>query len=399
MLPVEVAKDLYWVGAVDWNIRDFHGYSTEKGTTYNSYLLKDDKTILFDTVKKPFRAELWHNIKKIVDPEKIDYFVVNHVEMDHSGALPEMIEMCGPEKIVCSSNGRKAMIEHFHREDWPFEVVKSGDTLSAGKRTLHFLETKMLHWPDSMFSYLAEDKILISSDGFGQHWATSERFNDEVDESELFRQAAKYYANILLPFSNLVQRLLATVDEMNLEIDMILPDHGLIWRKDPLKIVKAYDGWSRQEPGLKALVIYETMWESTALMARAVANGLDGEGVPVRVFDMKKNHRSDVVTHLLDAGAVVFGSSTLNKGPLPLVADLMHYIRGLKPENLKGAAFGSYGWSGEAVKIMNADMEEMGIEVIDEGLRLKYVPTHEDLAECVELGARIARALKESVKK
>ena len=397
MYTQEIAKDLYWVGAVDWNVRDFHGYSTERGTTYNSYLLKDDKVVLFDTVKKPFKADLWHNIKRVIDPEKVDYIVVNHVEMDHSGALPEMIEACKPEKIFCSSNGKKAMIAHFHREDWPYEVVKSGDKLETGSHTIQFLETKMLHWPDSMFSYIEEEKILISSDAFGQHWATSERFDDEVDEPELMRHAAKYYANILLPFSNLIQRLLGTVSDMDLEFEMIAPDHGLIWRKDPVSIIQAYDKWSRQEPAARALIIYETMWHSTEMMAKSVARGLVKEGVSVKMFDMKENHRSDIVTEILDSGAFVFGSSTLNKGILPTIADIMNYIRGLKPENKIGAAFGSYGWSGEAVKMMNAGMDEMGIELVEDGLKLKYVPTHEQLSECVKMGERIGRALKARV--
>jgi flavorubredoxin len=395
MYTIEIADKLFWVGAVDWSIRDFHGYSTEKGTTYNSYLLRDEKNVLFDTVKKPFTQDLLHNIRRVMDPEQIDYIVVNHVEMDHSGALPDIIHTCKPEKIFCSLNGKKAMIAHFHNEDWPFEVVKTGDSLSVGKRTIQFLETRMLHWPDSMFSYIPEDKILISSDAFGQHWATSERFADEVDEPELFRHAAKYYANILLLFSTHVQKLLATVGEMGLEFDMICPDHGLIWRGDSQKIIAAYDSWSRQEPKQKALIIYESMWESTEKMAKAVAFGLLKQDVKVKMLDLKLNHRSDIMTEVLDARALLFGSATLNNGMLPNVADFMMYLRGLAPANKIGAAFGSYGWSGEAVKLMNERMQEMKIDVVDEGLRVRYVPTHEDLGKCVELGAKMGKAMKQ----
>lgn len=238
MQPVEVKKDIYWVGAIDWNIRDFHGYSTPKGTTYNAFLVKDDKITLFDVVKKPFKDDLVQNVKRL-GVEKLDYLVVNHVEMDHSGALPEVIEVLRPERIVCSPAGKKALIDHYHREDWPFEVVETGQELSLGKRTVQFLETRMLHWPDSMMSYIEEDRLLISSDGFGQHWATSERFDDEVNQEELLAHAAKYYANILLLFSPLVQKLIAKVQELGLQIDMIAPDHGLIWRSDPGRIIQA----------------------------------------------------------------------------------------------------------------------------------------------------------------
>ena len=233
MGPVEIKKGVYWVGALDWNIRDFHGYSTPKGTTYNAYLVIDEKIALFDTVKKPFKNDLIESISKIIDPGRIDYLVVNHVEMDHSGAVPDIVELVGPEKVVCSPMGKKALMDHYDRPDWPYHVVETGHTLKLGKKTVSFLETRMLHWPDSMMSYIPEDRLLLSSDGFGQHWATSQRFDDEVDAPELFDHAAKYYANILLLFSPLVQKLIAKVVEMGLDIDMIAPDHGLIWRKDP----------------------------------------------------------------------------------------------------------------------------------------------------------------------
>ena len=394
MRTTQVADNLYWVGAVDWNIRDFHGYSTERGTTYNSYLLMDDKITLFDTVKQPFRGELWHNIKRIVDPAKIDYIVVNHVEMDHSGALPEMMKMCQPEKVFCSTNGKRALLDHFHNEDWPYEVVKSGDKLSTGKKTIQFLETKMLHWPDSMFSYIEEDKVLISSDAFGQHWATSERFNNEVDRPELFRHAAKYYANILLPFSDRIQKLIETVSGMGLEFKMICPDHGLIWREKPEQIISAYGAWSQQSPQKKALIIYETMWNSTEWMAKSISRGIAGQGVSVKMMNVKQNHRSDIMTEVMDTSAVIVGSATLNNGYLAGVADFLNYMKGLKPANKLGAAFGSYGWSGEAVKLINAQLEEMKFSLIDEkGLRVKYVPGHEDLKECVKFGEAIGKAI------
>ena len=397
MPPIEIKDKIYWVGAVDWNIRDFHGYSTEKGTSYNNFLIMDEKVALFDTVKKPFLSESLHNIRRIIDPAKIDYLVVNHVEMDHSGSVPEFVDLIKPEKIICSAKAKEALIEHYHHEDWPYEVVESGSEISLGKRTVHFLETRMLHWPDSMFSYVKEEKLLISSDAFGQHWATSERFDDEVDEAELLQHAAKYYANILLLYSPLVQKLLGAVTEMGLEIDMIACDHGLIWRKDPGKIIAAYDTWSKQEPTQKALVVYSTMWHSTETMAKAIADGLMQQGVSVKLMNLAVTHRSDVLTELLDAKALIVGSSTLNNGIMPVVADILTYIKGLKPKNKIGAAFGSYGWSGEAVKIITSALEDMKIEVVDPGIRVKFVPDHEALHPCVELGKKIGAAINESV--
>jgi flavorubredoxin len=395
MEALQIKENIYWVGAVDWNVRDFHGYSTWKGTTYNAYLVVDDKITLFDTVKDSHRVELIHHLNEVLggDLEKIDYIVVNHVEMDHSGSLAEMVGRIKPEKVFCSPMGHKALLEHFHHQDWPYEVVKTGDTLKLGQKTVHFIETRMLHWPDSMFSYIPEDKLLISSDAFGQHWATSERFDDQVATPELMDHAAKYYANILLLYSPLVQKLLASVQEMGLAIDMIAPDHGLIWRGEPGRILEAYGRWSRQETDRKAVVIYDTMWHSTEKMARAVVSGLVAEGVSVKLMNLRVNHRSDILTEVLDAKAVIFGSPTLNNNMMPRMADILTYLKGLRPKGKVGAAFGSYGWSGEAVKHINAVMEEMGIELVEPGLKIKNVPAHDRLRECVELGREIGKSV------
>ena len=394
MHPFEVKKDIHWVGAIDWHIRDFHGYSTPKGTTYNAYLIVDEKIALFDTVKRPFMDDLLRNMERITDPRKIDYLVVNHVEMDHSGSLPEIIDLIRPEKIFCSTMGKNALLEHYHRPDWPYEVVANGQTISLGKRTVQFVETRMIHWPDSMMSYIPEDRLLISSDGFGQHWATSERFDDEVDLGELVSQAGKYYANILLLYSSLIQKLIASIQKMGLKIDTIAPDHGLIWRSHPDKVLAAYDSWSRNECKDKALIIYDTMWQSTEKMAKAVYSGLLKEGVHARLMNMHNNHRSDVMTEILDARAIILGSPTLNNGILPKMADIITYMKGLKPKGRIGAAFGSYGWSGEAVKILTTALEEMNIEVVAESIRIKNVPDHEALKPCVEMGEKIGRLLK-----
>lgn len=396
MSNTELAKGIYWVGAIDWDVRDFHGYSTYKGTTYNAFLIVDKKVTLFDTVKRSHLDELMQNIRAIIDPAKIDYLVVNHVEMDHSGSLPEMMDIIKPEKLFCSPMGQKAIVEHFHREDWPFEVVKSGSEVSLGKRTIQFLETRMLHWPDSMFSYIKEDGILFSSDAFGQHYATSERFDDEVDLSEVMQESAKYYANILYLFSPLIRKLLATVNEMGLDIKMIAPDHGVIWRTHQNHILEAYDKWSRNESEKKTLVIYDSMWHSTEKMAHAIGAGLKETGVSTTMINLKVHHRSDVMTQVLGARAVVLGCSTLNNGLLPRMAGFLMYMRGLKPTKKFGAAFGSFGWSGEAVGLLNSALEEMKIEVIEDGLRLKYVPDDHRLEECKEMGKRIGKRVIES---
>ncbi|MDF1613924.1 FprA family A-type flavoprotein [Desulfurivibrio dismutans] len=394
MKAVEIKPDIFWVGAVDWNNRDFHGYSIKKGTTYNAYLVRDEKTVLFDTVRQGFKGDLLHHLRQLIEPEKIDYIVVNHVELDHSGCLPELIELIKPEKIFCSPMGKKVLLEHFHRPDWPLEVVKTGDQIELGRRTVRFIETRMLHWPDSMFSYIPEEKLLISSDAFGQHWATSQRFDDEVDQAELLAHSAKYYANILLLYSPLVEKLLAQVQADGLEIEMIAPDHGLIWRRNPSAILEAYQRWSSQQARSKAVIIYDSMWHSTEKMAKAVLSGLQDEGIKeISLLHARKNHRSDIMTEVLEAGAVILGSATLNNNIMPAMADVLTYMKGLRPKNKIGAAFGSFGWSGEAVKHLNGYLEEMGVELVGEGVRIKNVPTHETLADCVELGHSIARAL------
>ncbi len=397
MQVYEIKKDIYWVGAVDWTVRDFHGYSTYEGTTYNAFLMLGEKNVLFDTVKKPLTSDLIHRIRTIIDPAKIDYIVVNHVEMDHSGALPEIVDLVKPEKIFCSKMGHQNLLAHFHKPDWPYHPVEDGEEVKIGDRTIKFLETRMLHWPDSMFSYIPEEKLLISSDAFGQHLGTSERFDDEVDEAELLYQARKYYANILTLYSPLIRKLLEKVQEMGIEIDMIAPDHGVIWRKNPGKILELYDDWSHNRGNRRVLVIYDTMWHSTEKMAKAVADGVESEGVSVQILDLAVNHRSDVVTEVLDSKGVILGCPTLNNGLLPRMAGFLMYMRGLRPTNKFGAAFGSYGWSGESVGLLNKTMEEMKFDLIHDGLKIKYVPDHSSLRECVELGKLMARKVKEAL--
>jgi len=392
MKPIEIADGIYWVGAVDWNIRDFHGYSTHEGTTYNAYLIMDEKVTLLDTVKKEFADQLIEDISSLIDPKKVDYVISNHTEMDHSGGLPRIMHRIGEDKpLYCSKMGHKNLSLHFPQK-WNYNPVEDGGELNIGKRTLVFMETRMLHWPDSMFTYAKEDKILFSSDAFGQHYATLERFDDEVGDA-IMPHAKKYFANILLLYAPLILKLVEKVKSMGLALDMICPDHGLIWRKDPLKIIQAYAEWSEQKPKRKVLVIYDTMWHSTEKMAEAIVEALGREGVEAKPMHLRRWHRSDIMTECLDAGAILVGSPTLNNGLFPTVSDFLTYLKGLRPLNKIGAAFGSYGWGGEAVKLVTKELEGMKFRVIDPGLKVQYVPDHKGMEACSELAKKVAAEL------
>jgi flavorubredoxin len=394
MKPLEVARGIYWVGAIDWNIRDFHGYSTNLGTTYNAFLIVDDKITLIDTVKKEFAEELIDRISQVVDPKKIDYVISNHTEMDHSGGLARVMHRIGEDKpVYCSKLGYKNLSKHFQQK-WNYRPVEDGGQLSLGKRTLVFMETRMVHWPDSMFTYAKEDKILFSSDGFGQHYAGLERFDDQIGDA-IMPHAKKYFANILLLYAPLILKLVERVKSMGLAIDMILPDHGVMWRKDPMKIVKAYVEWSEQKPKRKALVIYDTMWHSTQSMAEAIVEALGQEGVDAKPMHLRTWHRSDIMTEVLDAGAIIVGSPTLNNNLFPTVGDFLTYLKGLKPQNKVAAAFGSYGWSGEAVKMITQELEEMKFKTAGPGVRVQYVPDKEAMEACRELAGKVAKELPE----
>jgi len=393
METIEISKGVYDVGVTDWNIRDFHGYSTDLGTTYNAFLIVDEKIALIDTVREGFAGQLLDNISQVVDPKKIDYVISNHTEMDHSGGLGRVMHRIGEDKpIYCSKMGEKNLPKHFS-SNWNYQPVATGDELSLGKRKLTFLETRMIHWPDSMFTYLHENKILFSSDGFGQHYAGPERFDDQIDEPTVMYHAKKYFANILLLYSTHIQKLLDNVLGLGLEFNMICPDHGVIWRTDPGKIVDAYVRWCRQEPEKKAVVVYDTMWHSTEKMAHAIVSGISREGVPAKPLHLRKTHRSEIMTDVFDARAVVVGSPTLNNQLYPSLSDFLTYMKGLKPLNKIGAAFGSYGWSGEAVKMINQELEALKFEIIDPGLRIQYVPDKESLQSCYELGRKIGKAV------
>jgi flavorubredoxin len=398
MSAIEIKKDVHWVGAVDWDRRNFHGYSlSPRGTTYNAFLIKDQKNTLVDTVEDRFSKTLLCNIAHVMEPSSIDYIVVNHVEPDHSGALPELIEACRPEKVFCSVMGEKAIKEYYGAAGWPLHVVKSGESVSIGSRELHFVETRMLHWPDSMMTYVAQDKLLISSDAFGQNYATTERFADQVDQAELTRQLSRYYANIVLPFSQVTLKILDAVGALGWDIDTIAPDHGLIWRGEGVgRVLADYRRFALQKTADRAVIFYDTMWRSTEKMAHAIADGISREGTAVRVMSLKADHHSDVMAEVFESGAVVAGSATHNNGVLPAVAGMLAYMKGLRPQNKVGAAFGSYGWSGEALKDVSEALKAMHFEVI-EGVRAKNRPNHEQLKACVELGRAVAQAVKTKI--
>jgi flavorubredoxin len=396
MKAIELAPGIYSVGAVDWNVRDFHGYAIWNGSTYNAFLIMDEKITLIDTVKKEFTNELISNISRVVDPKKIDYVISNHTEMDHSGGLLEVMNYIGKEKpVYCSEKGFENLNRHFY-QTLNLKSVKDKDSLKIGKRTLTFLETRMIHWPDSMFTYLNEDKILFSNDAFGQHYAGPERFDDEIKFESIIPHVKKYYANILLPYSQLIKKLIERIGELGLQIKMICPDHGIIWRANPAKIISAYAELCEQKPTKKAVVIYDTMWHSTEKMAEAIVAGLSSTGIYAIPMHLRTNHRSDVITEVLDAGAVIVGSPTLNNGIFPTVSDFLTYMKGLKPKNKIGAAFGSFGWSGESVKIVHRELEEMKFNMIDDaGLSIKFVPDEQDIKACIEFGERIGKKLSE----
>ncbi|MGB8990731.1 MAG: FprA family A-type flavoprotein [Desulfobaccales bacterium] len=391
-MPLELAPKVYWVGAIDWNIRDFHGYLTEDGSTYNAYLILDDHLTLIDTVKKEFVPEMLARVAEIVDPAKIDYIVSNHVEMDHSGGLPEVIARVKPAKVFCSPRGRDGLSRHF-KADWPFVEVKTGSDLEIGRYHLTFLETPMLHWPDSMMTYLKEEQLLFSSDAFGAHLASSEHFDDGLPEhpQDYSRQLKKYYANILMPFGGLITQLFAKIAQMGLTFKIIAPDHGLIYRRNPGWVLAAYQRWATGAPEPKGLVIFDTMWHSTAMLAEAFTEGLMDAGVEAQLHHLRRTHYSDIVPEVLEAGLLLFGSPTLNNQMFPTMGEFLTYLKGLAPKNKAAAAFGSFGWSGQAVGLINQEIEAMKLKLAHDGFKVKYIPDPEELAAARALGEKLAK--------
>lgn len=396
-MAFKITENITWVGKIDWELKTFHGeeYSTHKGTSYNSYLIRDEKIVLIDTVWTPFSKEFVNHLKKEIDLKKIDYIIANHAEPDHSGALPELMKEIPDTPIYCTNNGIKSLNGHYH-ENWNFIPIKTGDKINIGKRDLIFVEAPMLHWPDSMFCYLTEDNILFSNDAFGQHFASEFMFNDLVDKAELHQEAIKYYANILTPFSNLVERKINEVLKLNLPVDMICPSHGIIWRDQPLQIVNKYMEWAKGYQENQVTILYDTMWNSTRKIAETIAEGIKSvnSNINIKLYNCARSDKNDIITEIFKSKAILLGSPTVNNGILYAISGILEMIKGLKLKNKKAAAFGSYGWSGEAVKLFTKELNESGFEVMNEGIRVLWNPNEEAIEKCIEYGKNIGEMLK-----
>lgn len=396
MLTQEIVKDIFWVGSIDWNIRRFHGptFSTHRGTTYNSYLIKDQNTTLIDTVYTPFSKEFIKKIKGLIDINEVKYVVINHIEVDHSGAFPELMAHIPHAQVFASKKAIEGL-KKMYPGDYNYNVVKTGDKLSLGKRTLYFIEAPMLHWPDSMFTYIEEDHILMPNDAFGQHLATAFRFDDEVDIGIIKEEAAKYYANILMPFSKLVIKKIEQLLQLNIPIKMIAPSHGIIWRSHPDKIIEAYLKWAGGNAVKKVVIAFDTMWDSTTKMADAIGEGIISQGVDVKQFLISKSDINDILTEIQGSKGILVGSSTINNDIIPSVAPLLEEMKGLKPVNKVGSAFGSYGWAGGSTETIEKFLQDAGVEIIEPKLDVQWVPSDEDLKMCYEYGKRIGEKINQ----
>jgi flavorubredoxin len=392
-LSTNLAEGIEWVGCIDWAVRDFHGYETDRGTSYNAYLIRDEKTVLVDAVRDPFADRLLANVADLVDFEKVDHVICHHAELDHAGAFPEVLRAMPNASIICNSACRKALGDHFDISGWKFEIVKTGNEMSIGSKTLQFINTPMVHWPESMATFVPEDGILFSMDAFGQHYACSGRFDDEASLPTALEEAQTYYANIGMPYGKPVGRILRKLDEGNLR--MIAPSHGVIWRRHVSEILQCYRDWSSGKVKNKVLVVYDSMWASTARMAETIAKGAAQEGSAVQLCPIRGTTFSRVAKEMSDSGAVAFGSSTLNGTMMPMAAAVLSYYQGLKPAPRAALAFGSHGWSGGGADGIDAGLKSMDWEVVREPLKVRYRPTPEVLEECLQAGKLLASKARE----
>ncbi len=399
MKAVELKNGIYWVGAIDWAVRDFHGYATPRGTTYNNYLIMDDEITLVDTVKHDFSEITIKNIKSVVEPSKIKHVVVNHIENDHVTSLDDVMSLTPDATIYITDKGKKGLSRFFDISRWNIKVVKTGDTLTIGRRTLQFLETPMLHWPDSMMTYVREEKVLFSQDGFGQHIASSTRFDDELitceSMSDLDDAVIDYYANILMPFGPIIKNKIAEIGKLGLDIEMIAPDHGIIWRSHPQKVLKEYLAMANGKAHLSVAIIYDTMWHSTESMSLPVMQGIVDEGVDCKVIKLRATPMSVAIKEFWKSRGCLIGSPTLNNIMYPTVAEFLTHVRGLRPKNRIAGAFGSYGWGGGAVRDAYEEFKKMGLEVVEPGLQVLYKPSPEDETACYEFGRAFAKRVRE----
>jgi len=389
-MKTELCDGINWVGFVDWMVRDFHGYRTERGSSYNAYLVQDEKTAVIDSVKAPYASELLRHIRAFTPTETVDYVICNHAEPDHSGSLPALMKACPNAVLVTNERCRKALAKHYDTDGWPFHIVASGDTLALGRRSLTFVETPMVHWPESMFTYVPEEKLLFSMDAFGQHYASAHRFDDEEPLHVLMQEAKTYYANIVMLFAKPIERALQQA--AGLDIAMIAPSHGVIWRTHIGEIIARYQAWVRHTVAPKVLVIYDSMWKSTEQMANAIMEGALELDADVRLFNVTGTHITVLATEVLDAAAVAVGSPTLNTTLMPSVSAVMTYWQGLKPAGRAGLAFGSYGWSKGGAEAVNGYLQAMKMDLIREPIEAQFVPSESELETCREAGRDLARA-------
>ncbi|MFR5682659.1 MAG: anaerobic nitric oxide reductase flavorubredoxin [Clostridia bacterium] len=389
----KITEKVTWVGKVDWELKKFHGdeYTTDKGSSYNSYLIRDEKTVLIDTAWLPYDKEFVANLKKEIDLNKIDYIICNHGEVDHSGSLPELMREIPNTPIYCTANGIKSIQGQYHR-NWNFIPVKTGDTLNIGESTLTFIEAPMLHWPDTMFTYMDKENILFSNDGFGQHLASEHLYAHEVDQAVLYQEAIKYYANILAPFSMIANRKIKEILAMNLPIDLIAPSHGVIWKQRPTQIVEKYLEWSENYQENQITILYDTMWNDTRKMAEMIAKGIQNKDkqVTIKLLNTAKEDKTEVLTEVFKSKMILVGSPTVNNGYLYSIAGILEMIKGLKLKNKKAAAFGSYGWSGEAVGQITQKLKEAGFEIVNDGLKAMWTPNQVVKEQCIKFGEEIA---------
>ena len=396
MKAVEIVKDVYWVGAIDYSVKHFHGYSytTHHGTTFNAYLILGEKIALVDAVYGPFSDEMLKRIESVIDPAKIDYVISNHTEMDHSGAIPQVLDRLDNGVLFCTEKAVDELRKHYP-DGWNIKTVKTGDEIDLGGKTLRFYEAPMLHWPESMFTYYVEEELLMPNDAFGQHYATAKRFADDVDQNVLWKEAEKYYANILWPLSRMVERKIEKVIELGLPIKIIAPSHGLIWRKEPLQIVTRYLEWAKGERVRDRIVIaWDTMYQSTSKLARAIAEGINDEGIEPLLRLIPQSDRSDIMAELLEAKGILVGSPTLHNDILPTIASLLSDFEVLKPVGKKCAAFGSYGWGGGSVKRIQESMEKGKMDIVMEPFTVKWVPTKDELEKAYQYGREFAKMIK-----
>lgn len=381
MKPIQLKEGIYWVGEIDWDLRNFHGYSTQRGSTYNTYLIVDEKITLIDGVRPYLFDKMMQRLSTLIDPAKIHYVVVNHVEMDHSGSLPLIMDIAKNATILTSPNGQKGLLAHYKRDDWNVKVVQMDEEVNVGKKSFKFFLTQMVHWPDNMVSYLVEDKILFSNDAFGQHIASPERFDDELYLGIAIEEAKKYYANIVLPYSMQVKK---TLDNLSsLPIDMIAPSHGIVWRSHVNNIVTEYNTWASNQARNKCLIIYDTMWKSTEKIAQTLHAAFNHSGIGTKMINLRYNHISDIVTDVLEARFICVGSPTLNSNMLPTVSAFLTYLKGLSPKNRVGLAFGSYGWGGQSVRHVEEALKECSFDLL-ESIKIQYIPDETQLQEIYE---------------